>query len=182
MESRELLGRELVKEYLLSESRISRILATVFNRSHSSDKEFLTDIQRVAEVECVKVLNLRHHNHNVVCRLIINQHVTVAVAYCSSRWVQHPVLKGVAVGMLLVFVAHNLKEEKAHNVCDHDEQCHRNHHELSFFQIIIAASSHLLFANAASIAKISAQVNTTLAMQLVSIPLQSLNENASTRK
>ena len=63
----------LCHEQLLGIWRIARILVAILDGVHSLVKLLAGDAKRVAEVECVQVLHLTHHHHDVVSRLVVNE-------------------------------------------------------------------------------------------------------------
>ena len=74
LKSTELLVGQLTHKQLLGETRIARILVTVFDFSHSLDEEVLRNVQRTTKLHRIQtVLLFVHDHHDVVSWLVIHQ-------------------------------------------------------------------------------------------------------------
>ena len=122
LENAEFLFGKLAHEHLLGVRGITGIFIPVFYLGHSFFKVFLCYAERFAEVERVEAsFFLVHHHHYVISVLVVNKQFAVPVGYCAARRELNPLQESVAVGVLLVVVAHYLEGEKAYDV-DHDDE------------------------------------------------------------
>ena len=138
LEDGELLGRQLAEEDLFGVGGIAGIDGAVLDVLHPLAEELGGDVERTAEVERVEVLDLAHDYGHVVGRLVVDHETPLAVVDGSPCRVLHLVEEGVAVGVLLVVVAHDLKRKEPQDVAEDDNHGHTRNDELTFLQIIVA--------------------------------------------
>ena len=110
-----LLRRNLWHEKLLGVSGVARVLVAILDDCHPLVELFLSDAERPAKVECVKVLHLAHDHHDVVGRLIIYQQLTITVIDDATSRENDVVEEGIVISTGFVFPVRELEKSQS---CD----------------------------------------------------------------
>lgn len=144
LEHGKLLGRQLAQEHLFGVAGIAGIDCPVLDVGHTLDEELLGDAQRPAEVQRVQPVDFTHHDHHVVGRLVVDHQASFTVIDGSAGRKLYFVEKSVAVGVLLIVVAHNLQREQTQDIAQDNRHGHTGYHKFAFLQIIVAHCFELL--------------------------------------
>ena len=85
LKSAELLIGYLPEEKLLGKTTVTRVLRPVLDVVHTLDEKLLSNIERTAELCCIKTsFRLVHDDHNIVGRLIVNKQLAITVGNVST--------------------------------------------------------------------------------------------------
>ena len=109
----------------------------VFDFRHSPFIKVPCNAQTFAQVKSVYSLLLRHHDHNIVRGLVVDQQFTVTVGDYTARGILHFLKESVGIGVFLIIVAHDLQRKKPENIDNHDARRHRSYHILTLLQIVV---------------------------------------------
>ena len=109
--------RKLRHKQLISVSGISRIPATVFHVAHDFQELSTSNIQRLAQVECIQVLYFFRDNRYIISRLVKNQQLTCTVIDSSARRILNFIQERIAIGVLLIIIGSNLQYKKTDRYC-----------------------------------------------------------------
>ena len=91
-------------EKLLGVSGIARILIAVLDERHTFIKLLLCNADCLTEIECIKVLNLSHDDHDVVGRLVKHQQFAIAVIDDAPCREYDIVEKSVIISTAFIFL------------------------------------------------------------------------------
>ena len=119
----------------------------------------MRNAQSIAELKGIETpLNLVHHHHDVVRRLVIHHQLSMTIKDSTAGRIFYLFEEGVGVGTLLVVITRNLECEQTDNVDDHYQDSHPTYHIMPIFKTGILHLERTL-----SMARITNNVSTALA-------------------
>lgn len=151
-------GRQLGKKYLIGVGRVSRVEAPVLDVMEFLPEKFRCDFQGLAQIGRIQFGNLLHDDCDVVGCLVIDQQFVIAVVDDSPAGILYPLEKGVAVGILLIVLAHDLQGEQAYKINQYNDSDGACNDVFPLFKVVI--SFHYFFLLTESTHKIKMSVMT----------------------
>ena len=139
------LGRQLGHEHLMRIRRIPGIGTLVLHFPDAFLEIVRCNVQCAAQIQRIQILNFLHHHGHIVCRLVIDQQVSVAVIHHPTARILGFIEESIAVRILFIVLAHNLKRKKAYQENQHNQYDRPSQHILPLLQIKI--SFHLPLAS-----------------------------------
>ena len=111
-----ILLREVGYEFLGCIGGVARIFPGILHVDPFLGELLLSHLKGITQRRGVEILYVARNQHHVIGRLVENHKLTVAVVDETTRRVYYLPQKGVAVGILLIFVIAYLETEKPDDI------------------------------------------------------------------
>ena len=143
LERTDFIGRKLVHEELLGVGAVARIAPPVLYLRHPPLILRWCYAQGPAYISRVYARLFRHHHHDVIGRLVVDEQLAVAVHDGATGRKLHPLEKGIRVGILFEILAHELQEKQPCNIHKDDDGGNAANHILALLQLIVLLAGFL---------------------------------------
>lgn len=130
--------RQLGQEYLVGIGGVSRVEAPVLDVMEFLPEKFWCDFQGLAQIGRIQFGNFLHDDCDVVGCLVVDQQFVIAVVDDSPAGILYPLEKGVAVGILLIVLAHDLQGEQAYKKNQYNDSDGACNDVFPLFKVVIS--------------------------------------------